>query len=859
MEHQRDGFSGNPILRGWYADPEVAVFGDRYWIYPTFSDHYPETPPPLDPAQLTPRQKKTINPQYLRQTFIDAFSSKDLVTWEKHARVLSLRDVTWAEYALWAPAAIQANGRYYLFFSANDIQSDRELGGIGVAVADRPEGPFVDAIGKPLIDRFHNGAQPIDQFVFRDDDGTHYIYYGGWRHCNVARLAPDLLSIVPFPDGTAFREITPEHYVEGPFVFKRGGRYYLMWSEGGWTGPHYSVAYAMADTPLGPFRRIGKILQQDPQVATGAGHHSVLQVPGTDEWYIVYHRRPLGDTNGNHREVCIDALHFNEDGTLQPVNITFTGVKARPLPAATAAGNTGSARPNPRAAAKADRPNIVVLLADDMGFSDLGCYGGEIETPHLDSLARGGVRFSQFYNAARCCPSRAALLTGLYPHQAGIGHMVANDGIPSYQGYLNDRCVTLAEALKPAGYTTLMTGKWHVGSAPGQWPLDRGFDQYWGTPSGGGVYFKQTLEIRKEVFFVEGRERIEVGDDYYATQTFTDKAIEKLERHMRGGGGPFFLYLAHIAPHWPLQAKPSDIAKYAGRYDGGWDEMRARRFARQKEIGLLPAEVRLSERDERAQAWSDLSPERRRELARRMEIYAAQVDCLDQNVGRLMGALRRLGQWDNTLILFLSDNGCSAEGGPGGFSRGAPDAPLGTGRSYASAGLEWANACNTPLRRYKTTTHEGGIATPLIAHWPAGIPARGEWRRQPGHLVDLMPTLLEIAGARHPGTRNGKTLLPLEGRSLAQTLRTATTPDERTLFWEHEGNKAVRRGDWKAVGRGLGTWELYNLASDRTETTDLANRHPEIAAELAGLWQSWAERCGVWEWNTLQRHRKNKP
>ncbi len=331
-ELKRQGFSGNPVFEGWYADPEGIIFDDEYWIYPTYSDDYGT---PDRSLEFTPRQravqKNTINPQYLKQTLFNAFSSKDLVTWTKHSHVLDIKNVKWASYSIWAPAIIRANDKYYLFFGANDIQSDREYGGIGVAVASHPAGPFIDALGKPLISKFHNGAQPIDQFVFRDDDGQFYMYYGGWRHCNIVKLSPDLLSLRPFPDGETFKEITPEHYVEGPFVFKRSGKYYLMWSEGGWGGPDYSVAYAIADSPLGPFSRIGKILKQDPTVATGAGHHSVIKIPEADDWYIVYHRRPLHTKNGNHRETCIDRMYFNEDGTIRPVKITFTGVKKRPL------------------------------------------------------------------------------------------------------------------------------------------------------------------------------------------------------------------------------------------------------------------------------------------------------------------------------------------------------------------------------------------------------------------------------------------------------------------------------------------------------------------------------------------------
>ncbi len=506
-------------------------------------------------------------------------------------------------------------------------------------------------------------------------------------------------------------------------------------------------------------------------------------------------------------------------------------------------------------AAETDRPNFIIIMADDMGWSDLGCYGSEIETPQLDALARGGLRFTHFYNTARCCPTRAALLTGLYQHQAGIGHMVANDGIPSYQGFLNDRCVTLAEALRPAGYTTLMTGKWHVGSEPGRWPADRGFDRFWGTPSGGGFYFKETLEIRSERFFVEDNERVAPPDDLYVTDTFTDHALEFVEAAVTRTKRPFFLYLAHIAPHWPLQAKPADIAKYAGRYDEGWDVIRSRRFARQREMGLIPSDTVLSPRDPEAKAWTDMPEPARSDLARRMEIYAAQIDCIDQNVGRLIAKLKELGQFENTLLLFLSDNGSSAEGGPGGFSRGVPGAPLGTARSYASAGLEWANAADTPFRKFKKATHEGGIASPLIVHWPAGIAARGELRTQPGHVIDIMPTLLELAGTSHPPAFKDRPLLPLAGRSLVPAFQNRAMPPA-ALCWEHEGNKAVRLGDWKAVTRGREPWALYHLATDRTETRDLADQHPDRVRALAAHWQEWASQAGVWEWDELQRHRQ---
>jgi beta-xylosidase len=301
------GHSGNPVFPGWYADPEAAIFDDTYWIYPTTSL------------------------EYAKQTGFDAFSSPDMVHWTRHANVLAIGDIPWAKKALWAPSVVKNNGKYYFFFAANDIQSDKELGGIGVAVADKPDGPFKDLLGKPLIGAFHNGAQPIDQFAFHDDDGTWYMIYGGWKHANIAKLKPDFTAIEPMADGTVYKEITPDQYVEGPLMFKRNGKYYFMWSEGGWTGPNYSVAYAIGDSPMGPFKRIGTILKTDPKIGTGAGHHSVFHVAKDDSWYIVYHRHPLGDTNGNHRETCIDRMVFNADGTIQPVKMTFEGVTAKPL------------------------------------------------------------------------------------------------------------------------------------------------------------------------------------------------------------------------------------------------------------------------------------------------------------------------------------------------------------------------------------------------------------------------------------------------------------------------------------------------------------------------------------------------
>ncbi len=299
--------SGNPVFPGWYADPEGIIIDDRYWIFPTYSAPYDE------------------------QTHLDAFSSPDLITWTKHERVLDNTIVPWVRRALWAPAIVEKGDRYYLFFAGNDVQKDEELGGIGVAVADHPAGPYRDLLGKPLIGKNHNGAQPIDQFVFLDEDGQYYMVYGGWSHCNIAKLKSDFTGFIPFGDGSTFKEITPEGYVEGPVMFRRDGKLYFMWSEGGWGGPDYSVAYAIADSPMGPFKRIAKVLQQDPKIATGAGHHSVIHNERADLWYAIYHRRPLGETDANHRITCIDRMHFDEDGHILPITITKEGVSAQPL------------------------------------------------------------------------------------------------------------------------------------------------------------------------------------------------------------------------------------------------------------------------------------------------------------------------------------------------------------------------------------------------------------------------------------------------------------------------------------------------------------------------------------------------
>jgi len=523
------------------------------------------------------------------------------------------------------------------------------------------------------------------------------------------------------------------------------------------------------------------------------------------------------------------------------LGVILAGLMAPPR----AAGSTVTTRAG-------NRPNIVLIMADDMGFSDVGCYGGEVATPNIDALAAGGLRFTQFYNTARCCPTRASLLTGLYPHQAGIGHMTNEEdrrfdyGHPAYRGELNRRCVTLAEALRPAGYHTWMAGKWHVGTAEGLRPLDRGFERYYGIVRGASNYWKPD----PDKLLMDGRTAIpDPGEGFYTTDAFTDNAIRFIEE--QHDEDPFFLYLAYTSPHWPLHAPADIVARYRGKYRGGWDQLREERLAHQHASGLLEKSVKLTPRDEAVPAWEEVPVERREVMDHRMAIYAAQIERMDWNIGRVVETLRRRGQIDNTLILFLSDNGGCAEGGVFG---GGKDAQLGTKEGYfLTYGPGWANASNTPFRRYKHWVHEGGISTPLIAHWPDGIPAerRGSFTRQYGHLIDFMPTFLDLAGGTYPAEYGGNAITPVEGKSLVPLLRGQEAPIHDAIFWEHEGNSAVRRGKWKLVSahrRKGRQWELYDIEADRSETENLIEAQPEIAKELQDLYAAWAERCGVLPW-----------
>ncbi len=494
------------------------------------------------------------------------------------------------------------------------------------------------------------------------------------------------------------------------------------------------------------------------------------------------------------------------------------------------------------AAKASQRPNLAVILVDDMGFSDIGCYGSEIPTPNLDKLAAHGLRFTQFYNTGRCCPTRAALLTGLYSHQAGVGHMTSDRQQPGYRGDLSDRCVTIAEVLRGAGYRTLMAGKWHVtkfvratnDTEKANWPRQRGFDHYFGIIQGAANYFRPN-PLTRENEIIEAP-----ADGFYTTDAFVDNAIRFLD--LGDKSKPFFLYLAFNAPHYPLMAPPQEIAKFRGKYKLGWDKLREQRRARQIELGIVDKAWALSPRPPAVEAWDSLTPEQQDRFDQIMAIYAAVVAHMDAAVGRLVEALRQRGALDNTLILFLSDNGGNAESGPNGRCEG--QAP-GSADSIVYCGQSWATLENTPFRRYKHYNHEGGIATPLIAHWPARITDAGQLRTQPGHLIDIMPTCVELAGAAYPKEFKGRAILPMESRSLVPAFD--NKPIQRdALFWEHEGNAAIRVGDWKLVRLGRdGPWELYDLKADRTELHDLAAAQPERAKELAAKWDAWAERAQV--------------
>ena len=542
----------------------------------------------------------------------------------------------------------------------------------------------------------------------------------------------------------------------------------------------------------------------------------------------------------------------------------------------------------------AEKPNIIVIMSDDMGYSDLGCYGGEIETPNLDQLAQNGIRFTQFYNTARCCSTRASLLTGLYSHQAGIGHMVdgagPKSGSEAYSGELSRRAVTIAETLRAAGYGTYMAGKWHVTgkTKPGEpaakanWPLQRGFDRFYGTIHGAGSFFDPNTLTRDNEYispYADPGYQPAPGAEYYYTDAIADHATRFVTEHQKQKPDqPFFLYVAMTAAHWPMHAKENDIAKYKGRYDAGYETIRAARVQKMLRLGLRESHWLTSPREG---DWNEV--ELKPWEARCMEVYAAMVDCMDQGIGRLVASLKANGQFENTLILFLQDNGGCAEmmGRNGKFKPRAEKPTLeplaadflqpdmipkqtrdgfpvrqgegvmpGAADTYIAYGRDWANVSNTPFREYKHWQHEGGISSPLIAHWPRGIAASraGQLEPVPSHLIDIMATCVDLAAAAYPQEFAGNKIQPLEGVSLKPAFSGSNVDRPQPLFWEHEGNRAIRVGNEKLVMKHAGQWELYDMAADRTEMNNLAAEKPQRVAELSQLWQTWATRVGVRDW-----------
>ena len=534
------------------------------------------------------------------------------------------------------------------------------------------------------------------------------------------------------------------------------------------------------------------------------------------------------------------------------------------------------------------RPNVIIVMADDMGWSDIGCYGSEIETPNLDRLARNGLRFTQFYNTGRCCPTRASLLTGTYPHQAGIGHMMNDTGLPGYKGDLGSDVQTIAEVLKPAKYSTYLSGKWHVtpkihpGSSQHNWPRQRGFDRFYGTIHGAGSFFDPNSLTRQNTLISPYADPEYQPKEFFYTDAINDHATRFISEHK--GSNPFFLYIAHTAPHWPMHALPEDIEKYKGRYDEGWEVIRAARYQRQLEMGLIDPKWKLSPRD--AEPWSE-AKNKEWEI-RLMEVYAAMVDRLDQGLGRVIEALEQREMMDNTLILFIADNGGCAEGmgrkegiqykdsdpevlkpmkatdlqmdmiprrtREGVVMKQGTEVMPGGADTYHGYGRAWANVSNTPFREYKHWVHEGGIGTPLVAHWPKGIAPklRGKFEHQPAHLIDLMATCVDLGRAEYPKEANGQKIVPMQGVSLKPAFSGKKLGRENPIFWEHEGNRAIRIGKWKLVAKGAnGAWELYDLNADRSELNDLSEKYPERTKEMADRWEAWAieAKAKPWPWN----------
>ncbi len=547
-----------------------------------------------------------------------------------------------------------------------------------------------------------------------------------------------------------------------------------------------------------------------------------------------------------------------------------------------------------------DRPNIIIVLSDDMGYSDIGCYGGEIETPTLDGLAENGLRFTQFYNTGRCCPTRACLLSGLYPHQAGVGWMMTDRGHDGYCGDLNKRCQTIAEVLRPAGYSTYGVGKWHVtkqvqpDGSKHNWPLQRGFEKFYGTITGAGSFFDPGTLTRGNQNISPFTDPEYQPEEFYYTNAINDHAVRFVDAHFQENKAdkPFFMYVAHTAAHWPMHALPRDIAKYKGKYDEGYAAIRDRRAKRVVELGLVKEDWGVTPL---VGDWDKF--EHKEWEAANMEVYAAMVDCMDQGIGRITEALKRNSEFENTLIFFLQDNGGCQEGvgRKGDFKRPveasmpkiAADAirlgvipkqnragvPTLTGPgitpgpedTYIAYGINWANVSNTPFREYKHFVHEGGVSTPLIAHWPERIKRHGELEHQPGHLIDLMATCVDVSGATYPSEVAGEAIQPMEGVSLRPAFTGNSLDRPSPIFWEHESNRAIRSGKWKLVAKENRPWELYNMETDRTEMHDLADKETELVEKLSVEWDTWAKRAnvlplGAWrgQKKTTQLNRKQR-
>ncbi|ADY54260.1 sulfatase [Pseudopedobacter saltans DSM 12145] len=509
--------------------------------------------------------------------------------------------------------------------------------------------------------------------------------------------------------------------------------------------------------------------------------------------------------------------------------------------------------------AQKKKPNIIIILADDMGYSDIGCFGSDVQTPNLDEMASKGLKMANFYNASRCCPSRASLLTGLYAHQAGVGDMVNARPYPAYQGYLNKTSVTIAEVLQKNGYNTIMGGKWHVGQNKENWPLQRGFDKYFGLIDGANSYFEnRPYRPNQKLTIALGNEEFTPGANYYSTDAYTDYALRFIEE-TKNNNKPFFLYLAYQAPHWPLHALPEDIKKYKGKFARGWEVLREQRYKKQVQLGVIDPKIKLSPMDKDLRKWDSLTSKEKEAWDEKMAVYYAMIDRMDQNIGKVRKKVKELGEEDNTIFMFLSDNGGSNETITNtGYTeeiRAANFKPASDPTSFTAYGVEGANVSNTPFRYFKHWEYEGGTATPFIAYGP-GLVKSGQLSKQPAHIIDLMATCLDLAGAVYPKTYKGNTITPTEGISLVPLFQQKKWKGHEALYFEHEGNRAVRQGEWKLVSEyPQNKWELYNLNEDRTELHNLAEKNPNKVNELEKLYLKWADRAGVIPFEKLDKKR----